>query len=647
MCIQPQHQKLSRFRLLSNFVRRNKFLFVIGISIIVVVSFQWHLATHYVNDLHRNDYFQTSFESFLGTGGRSHTVHNNALRANHADRSSSSEVSGTNILGQLYSTVEEIISPANQDSIPRLFTPVDEQHLHNGRVIRELSQRVLSRNIAQSNVLVVSPNFDQVRVYNPEDKSDDASDIHYPAKKAIEEGHTTHLLPSHVDFANGWVDAADQKHDSTNVGWILLAYFATQHFGSTSSPTIDEILSPTNDAVQSWLSNTTITYIVFPIQATAKIPLASILTDEEYAYEMDYTVDKSIEMIGLQAAEALLSNKYKLQLLSSSHYFDKEDDNAFYYGPNALFQNVKQLHRFLYQRAVEVLRAEVRHIRKQRHSVYKSIGTEQMFKVSFHALIFATQGLDLAIPARSSYVDVGNHRVCKDPNGKRKKKCDPKLNPRAHNNTIFLECPKRHETVKLYFAHGSVSVYRWPDRMKSATTLEKNNDMIMDIKEKWLVESDVETGEIEVWRGHDDANKAEALCVKTDKSSLLPSVACTTRVLPVASKSLPPVEHEKLMKKPNLLVVMIDPLSRQQLRRSLSNTWALMKLMGFVDFQRYTAVGKNSGPNQAALFSGVPLDGRDIRSSDNAIERVWLWDRLREAGYITMKAEDGCVRNSM
>eukprot|EP00985_Skeletonema_marinoi_P030572 scaffold32697_cov80-Skeletonema_marinoi.AAC.1 len=59
----------------------------------------------------------------------------------------------------------------------------------------------------------------------------------------------------------------------------------------------------------------------------------------------------------------------------------------------------------------------------------------------------------------------------------------------------------------------------------------------------------------------------------------------------------------------NLLFIMIDPLSRLQLKRSLPNTWALLELLGFVDFVHYTAVGNNSGPNQAALYSGMKLDG--------------------------------------
>jgi hypothetical protein len=128
----------------------------------------------------------------------------------------------------------------------------------------------------------------------------------------------------------------------------LLAYFSTQPCGFTSDdipPNIDEILSPTNAAVKSWLADTTVTYIVFPIQATAKIPWSSILTDQEYAYEKDYIVDKHIDMIGLEAAPTLLVSNYKLQLLSSSYYFDAKVDDEFYYGPNALFQIVKQVHR--------------------------------------------------------------------------------------------------------------------------------------------------------------------------------------------------------------------------------------------------------------------------------------------------------------
>ena len=330
------------------------------------------------------------------------------------------------------------------------FTRVDEQYLHSGRVVRELSHRILSRNIAQSNVIIVSPNFDKVQVIenNKPIDVDEAVQQYYPAKVAIEQGHTTHLLPSST-----W-------HKSTTIGgWVLLAYFTTQNIDSTmqnQSPiSIDDILS--SSLATSWLKQTTATYIVFPIHAKASIPLSSII-GHTYEYDMDYIADKTIEVVGLNAASTLLDSNYKLQLLSSSHYFDPISNDAttkkvYKYGPNALFQSVKALHRFLYTRVTQVLQKEVNHIRQQHLNAQSNNNdTKQLIEVEFHSLLFATQGLDLAIPSRSSYTDVSNHKECKDANtGIRKKRCDPKLNARALNDTIFLTCPERHKGIDVQF----------------------------------------------------------------------------------------------------------------------------------------------------------------------------------------------------
>jgi len=283
-----------------------------------------------------------------------------------------------------------------------------------------------------------------------------AKRINYPAKVAIEQGHTTHLLP-----CSTW-------HNSTTIGgWVLLAYFTTQNIDSTiqtQSPlSIDDILS--SSLATSWLRQTTVTYIVFPIHAKASIPLSF---GHIYEYDMDYIVDKTIKIIGLNAASTLLDSNYKLQLLSSSHYFDPISKDAttkevYVYGPNALFQSVKALHRFLYAQVTQVLQKEVNHIRQQHlNAQSNNIDiTEQLIEVEFHSLLFATQGLDLAIPSRSSYTDVSNHKECKDAKtGIRKKRCDPKLNARALNDTIFVTCPERHEDIDLQFVNKDISQLR-------------------------------------------------------------------------------------------------------------------------------------------------------------------------------------------
>ena len=100
---------------------------------------------------------------------------------------------------------------------------------------------------------------------------------------------------------------------------------------------------------------------------------------------------------------------------------------------------------------------------------------------------------------------------------------------------------------------------------------------------------------------------------------------------------------------PNLLMIMIDPISRPLFDQLLPRTGALLRELNFTSFSRYTVVGDNSGPNQAALYSGQALSGGrgDISSSGRGRFR-WIWDRLRQsrAGYATFKAEDGCQKNS-
>ena len=584
------------------------------------------------------------------------------------------------------------------ETIPPFFTPITEQHLHNGRVVQELSRRVLSRNIAQANVVIVSPYFD--REDTPKGRVADAHVITntgneaiddemfvgqnlleqlYPAKLAIDQGHTTHLLPVTANLSLGWNNAvkdgketmsttATQHYNSTSVSWILLAYFSTARMHHTSEQivSIDEILSPTQSSV--WLKETTITYLVFPISATAKLPYSAILGaySNPYEYSSDYIRDAKISVTGMTAAQNLLDHNYKLQLLASSHHFDAEPNRidhdgkdeeveaSFVYGPNALFMSKKALHRYLYQRMIQVLEKEVKNILEyyprgkkyhQHTENYHSKNNkaiEPVLEVNFHSLLFATQGLDLAIPSRMSYTDIRRHKSCADVGGSRHRKtrCDPKLTARALNDTIFQSCPSRHSELQIKFGVQQFGFIL-------TTEFERNNKISLNLSGNQL---EVPTGgEVEVWTSlPENPASSEAACVKVNKNAILPSVACTTQIIPNAL-----VRQQSQNNRdggPNLLFIMIDPLSRMQLKRSLPNTMAVLDLMGFVDFDHYMAVGNNSGPNQAALYSGIKLEGgrQGIKNSgtykQQGEKRVWLWDRLKDAGYVTMKVEDACIR---
>mmetsp|Transcript_2612 Transcript_2612/g.5489 ORF Transcript_2612/g.5489 Transcript_2612/m.5489 type:complete len:358 (-) Transcript_2612:1145-2218(-) len=78
----------------------------------------------------------------------------------------------------------------------------------------------------------------------------------------------------------------------------------------------------------------------------------------------------------------------------------------------------------------------------------------------------------------------------------------------------------------------------------------------------------------------------------------------------------------------------------------MQKTAATLLELNFTRFEKYTAIGPNSGPNQAALYSGTTLKKRNQLLKTLKNNDKWLWDRLRSAGYVTLKGEDSCIENS-
>jgi hypothetical protein len=144
-----------------------------------------------------------------------------------------------------------------------------------------------------------------------------------------------------------------------------------------------------------------------------------------------------------------------------------------------------------------------------------------------------------------------------------------------------------------------------------------------------------------IWMNKDTTVKSETACVKHIKSGLS---KCTTRIIELVTT---PFSNDSTDDddRPNILLILIDPISRPHFHRTMPRTELTLEELDFLSFSKYSAVGPNSGPNQAALYSGIPLEkrngiGRDIHGEQ------WLWDRLRSAGYVTLKGEDGCIENS-
>lgn len=157
---------------------------------------------------------------------------------------------------------------------------------------------------------------------------------------------------------------------------------------------------------------------------------------------------------------------------------------------------------------------------------------------------------------------------------------------------------------------------------------------------------------------HAKPHRAEAVCETFSCCGhIQPEVVCRTRVLVppqmrASAAALARRRSERLRARssemeaalsadalpeaprPNLLLLLIDPISRAQFSRSLPQVRALLPTLTYDTFTRYAAVGNNSGPNQAALYRGSPLRSRhDLHNS------TWLWDELGRKGYATLKGE--------
>lgn len=142
-----------------------------------------------------------------------------------------------------------------------------------------------------------------------------------------------------------------------------------------------------------------------------------------------------------------------------------------------------------------------------------------------------------------------------------------------------------------------------------------------------------------LWMNGDSLSQSEAVCIK-DRGG---QSKCSTRI---SEQNLSKNNSSGNTMQPNVLLILLDPISRSHFDRSMPKTTAVLEEFNFVRFEKYTAVGPNSGPNQAALYSGTKLIERSQIHKNLDSGDKWLWDRLRESGYVTLKGEDSCIENS-
>lgn len=465
-----------------------------------------------------------------------------------------------------------------------------------GYVMRDFAARILSRHIVESgvDVLILSKDlpFDpQLALANNDLLDFDSLRRKFSIGQSLfryteQEGHRAHGLsvtsgrPSQL---KDWWESFDAT--GSRPPWIDLAV-------------VDPPYSTEDAVVHSrsfikLLSECTVTYIVFKVSSRSPAPA-------------------SFQLNGPRAVESLTSLGYKIQVLSSSHSIDA-------YPPNTLLDR-NSTRQFLISGAHKV-------------------GNQGIF----NAYLFATQGLDLAIPSQREYMPLGLTTEVKFSNGVSIDRHTKNFTEEVVLHVPFMPCFP--STVKIEFK----SVVPQIRSGGGEQTLSKQ-----------LLSFDVFCGNKVIngpdqidylWMNGNTPEVSEAACVRLRKcgKSDRGNMACTTRIIVEAtqekSQGNKPI-HSRARRDSNLLVLMIDPISRPMFDQMLPKTRDFLERTNFTSFDNYTVIGDNSGPNQAAMYAGRALSQRDDIASHRQESFSWIWDELGAAGYVTYKAEDGCIRNT-
>lgn len=188
--------------------------------------------------------------------------------------------------------------------------------------------------------------------------------------------------------------------------------------------------------------------------------------------------------------------------------------------------------------------------------------------------LFATQGLDLAIPARTEWLGP-QHLVWRN------------SAKDIINDMLFPDKPRTQcqgkEAAIAFRSGGGVAI-----RCNGLASSENIATRDSRVARLWRSKENLE----------DAGSCFEAACVRVACSSGN-QTACSTRICP-PKLSVPPLQPVQGTARPDILLIMIDPISRPQLLRALPKTVALMERLGYARFEKYTSVGLNSGPNQVS-----------------------------------------------
>ena len=451
-----------------------------------------------------------------------------------------------------------------------------------GYVMRDLAARLLSRHTIvegeDSNVLVVSKDFvpssssssrQQVSTTSPTieptielivNASVGPSFVQYATK----EGHRVHS----VGIRNGG-----------NTTYELTAWWEAQGSSVSGPPRSIRLAlfdppagsenALASEVVSRILTKVPIKYIIFRASA-------SEMAKKHGANEFIFS--------GVESVISLAEMDYRISLLSSSHSLEL-------FKPNELIGRGS---------ASEFLRLGAE------KAVESGTGT-------FTSYLFATKGLDLAIPSQREYMatlSAGKVRVDK----------------LTGDCILSLKSCKSEARLEFSVGAGGEKVSAIASKNRSNLSAK---ELLGAVSVFCANEAVVDPNRIDrVWISGSSIEVSEAVCVHINNcGGKRGASSCATRIITPAEtrKASPQESKESQSGPPNLLLVDIDSMSRRLFDQTLPGTRALLDYLGFASFDRYTP---------------TTLVDQNITFQSNH----WIWDDLRDRGYAMFRAQDRCVR---
>lgn len=468
-----------------------------------------------------------------------------------------------------------------------------------GYVMRDLSNRLLppsspqqkrrrryQRQSSPSNILVVCPEADKIiaeikekNVTTIASKNELIKSYRYRIGEAflVESIYYGHDVIG-VDSNTGMFDENDFR-----VSDITLAIF-----------------DPRERQEDGVISTALEEYIRSGIMQFATLRISSSLSSTS-SLEERTTKNDDAQMRGLKASEIFFDAGYKLQVLSSSH---APTDGRNPYGPNTLLKDVGDVERFLSFGASLAHNAE--HIRSSNYRSDQST-TSAGTPVNFHSILFATRGLDLAIPTRMAYLDLTGYGN------------DPVLNIEK-DGIPYLNCPRSSGVATLRFSSDLDSDTYESNEVGDEVEMSCFGRKISVLETyKRRIDDGNATIFVKLWHSHNNISLSESACLKCTKSTVddnkqnITGRVCTNRILSKGKETLDrSLQARRNEKGPNVLAIELRGVNRKMLKSSLARFYALSAKLGleyYPDISPSTTNPKGNGDEKWwALWNSTELD---------------------------------------